>query len=170
MFSPTCLVHCLSGQSSYYDLTVPTASGDAFSLSQALNNWYQAKQPTHVISPCTGWKCTQACGVSTYGAAEPCNMGSDGCEAVVLATPQTISEPQPATSDATPVMPGTPAPPLGSGETIGEMHEGVAGQQASPVDGDGGSGLSPYQMAAVRGQAPAGQGTFYAGRRLLASA
>ena len=72
VFSPTCLLHCLSGQPSYQDLWVnlPTAN---WTMSRALTAWYFQDIPVQVVSPCRGWNCTAACGATANGI--PCNAG-----------------------------------------------------------------------------------------------
>ena len=72
VFSPTCLLHCLSGQPSYQDLWVnlPTSN---WTMSRALTAWYFQDIPVQVVSPCQGWNCTAACGATSTGI--PCNSG-----------------------------------------------------------------------------------------------
>jgi hypothetical protein len=84
VFSPTCLVHCLSGQIIFSDLQV-----DGTNMADALSNWYFNGAPTSVVSSCTGWECINACGIIIAGypnAGLPCNTGSSGCVPVELAT------------------------------------------------------------------------------------
>ena len=101
VFSPTCLVHCLSGQNTYFQFYV---NGE--SMSTALNAWYFDNQPTSVVSACTGWECTSQCGVTSKGT--PCNMVGGGsketCNAVSLPTTE-ADEPPPATEDAVQLLP-----------------------------------------------------------------
>jgi hypothetical protein len=105
VFSPTCLVHCLSGQPTFSDLTV---AGTSF--SNALSNWYFNGAQTQVVSSCTGWSCINQCGIVATGnpnAGLPCNTGTQGCSPVQLATD----------ADGTVVWPpgmGPPAPAPGT--------------------------------------------------------
>ena len=122
VFSPTCLVHCLSGQNTYFEFyvngetmsrcVIPTAAASPFSSHSlpfspsALNAWYFDGQPTSVVSSCTGWACTAQCGVTSKGT--PCNMAlstkTQTCQAVSLPTTET-DEPPPATEDAVQLLP-----------------------------------------------------------------
>lgn len=90
VFSPTCLVHCLSGQDTYQDLLV-----NGISFSQAFAAWW-AGTPTSVVDPCQGWDCINQCGVDAKGLG--CNMGDSGCTAISLPT-VTSDEQPPATSE-----------------------------------------------------------------------
>jgi hypothetical protein len=90
VFSPTCLVHCLSGQDTFQNLLV---NGQSF--SQAFAAWWSG-QPTRVISACQGWDCINQCGVTGKGL--PCNMGDADCTALSIPT-ETSDEPPPATSE-----------------------------------------------------------------------
>jgi len=90
VFSPTCLVHCLSGQTTYENLLV-----NGISLSQALASWWSGV-PTSVVSPCQGWDCVNQCGITYQGLG--CNMGDSGCTAMNIPV-ATTDEPPPATSD-----------------------------------------------------------------------
>jgi hypothetical protein len=69
IFSPTCLVHCLSGQPSYQALKVNNVS-----MSEALDAWYFSGANVQVISACSGWACTAVCGATKSGV--PCNAGT----------------------------------------------------------------------------------------------
>ncbi len=102
IFSPTCLVHCLSGQPSYQNLIV-----NNMSMSDALNAWYFNEQEVQVISRCEGWNCTSACGATNNGV--PCNAGT-GYKAT-LCLPLDIptsspEEPAPATATTGVAIPG----------------------------------------------------------------
>jgi hypothetical protein len=96
VYSPTCLVHCLSGQPIFQDLTI-----NGVSMASALAAWYFQDAPTRVVSQCTGWACTSQCGIIANGyvnAGLPCNTGSsNGCEPIELATDPdgTVVEPPP---------------------------------------------------------------------------
>jgi len=94
VYSPTCLVHCLSGQPTFADFLT-----NGVSMSAALSDWYFGDQPTSVVSPCQGFSCTSACGVNVHGL--PCNLdgAGDSCQPVQLPTSEP-NEPAPATSDA----------------------------------------------------------------------
>jgi|APGre2960657444_1045066.scaffolds.fasta_scaffold01090_5 hypothetical protein len=102
VFSPTCLVHCLSGQSTFSSFLV-----NGQSLNDALSAWYFDATPTSVVSACQGWACTSQCGVTQQGL--PCNMGSTSaggtCQAVQLAT-SSPTEPAAATDNAVQELPG----------------------------------------------------------------
>jgi hypothetical protein len=94
VFSPTCLVHCLSGQTTYSQLIV---AGSSF--SQAVDKWYFDNQPVQVVSQCNGWQCINQCGIfsdNAVGAGLPCNMGQPNCVPVQLATDVNgvVTEPQ----------------------------------------------------------------------------
>jgi len=86
IFSSTCLSHCLSGQPTYQDFLV-----NNYSMSTVLNAWYfggkdaQLGNNGQVISICSGWPCTGACGVNSQSGL-PCNMGDPKCQAVNLQT------------------------------------------------------------------------------------
>ena len=84
VYSPSCLVHCLSGEPSYYTFTV---NGET--MSSALNAWFFDELPTSVVSPCVGWACVEACGVTATSL--PCNIGAAGCSPVSLPTDQSAS-------------------------------------------------------------------------------
>jgi hypothetical protein len=96
VYSPTCLVHCLSGQPIFQDLTV-----NGVSMASALSSWYFQGTATQVVSTCNGWPCTAQCGIIGNGyvnAGMPCNTGSsNGCEPIELATDPdgTVIEPPP---------------------------------------------------------------------------
>ena len=97
VFSPTCLVHCLSGQTTYSQLIV---AGSSFSA--AVNKWYFDNQPVQVVSQCNGWQCINQCGIfsdGSVGAGLPCNMGDQNCVPVQLATDVNgvVTEPQGST-------------------------------------------------------------------------
>ena len=102
VFSPTCLVHCLSGQESYQELKVGN-----WSMSSALDAWYFGAEPVHVVSPCQGWNCTAACGATNNGI--PCNIGT-GYKATTcypLTLPTSVpDEPQAANSTEGIPIPG----------------------------------------------------------------
>lgn len=100
LYSPTCLVHCLMAQATYYQFTV-----NGQTPGQALSAWYFDKEPTSVVSACQGWTCTEQCGVTTWGASIPCNMGPPTCEALVLPT-YLNTTPGPASSEAEVILPG----------------------------------------------------------------
>ena len=99
VYSPTCLVHCLTGQNSYFQFTV-----NGISMGSALNDWYFNGATSHVVSGCQGWSCTQQCGVDEEGI--PCNIGGPelSCSPVSLPTSSPSEEP-PATEDAVLVTP-----------------------------------------------------------------
>ena len=80
----SCLVHCLSGEPSYYQFTV-----NGQTMSTALNAWFFDGTPTSVVSPCVGWACIEACGVTSTSL--PCNIGTSGCSPVSLPTDQSAS-------------------------------------------------------------------------------
>ena len=91
VYSPTCLVHCLSGQATYYEFYITQADQSQVTLSNALDAWFFDQTPTVVVSPCVGWACTQQCGVANWGAAIPCNLGPENtatptCEPYSLPT------------------------------------------------------------------------------------
>jgi len=100
LYSPTCLVHCLMAQATYYQFQV-----NGQTPGQALSAWYFDQTPTSVVSSCQGWACTTQCGVTTWGASIPCNMGPATCEALVLPT-YLNTTPAPASSDAELILPG----------------------------------------------------------------
>ena len=102
VFSPTCLVHCLSGQESYQSLMVGN-----WSMSTALDAWYFNDEPVRVISPCLGWNCTSACGATNNGI--PCNIGTGykATECYPLSLPTSSpDEPAPSTSLVGVAIPG----------------------------------------------------------------
>ena len=80
IFAPTCLVHCLSGQSSFNQL-----QADNTTLDAALAAWYFNGETVRAVSDCIGWPCVNACGVDLYNSL-PCNMGDYNCSALTLAT------------------------------------------------------------------------------------
>ncbi len=102
VFSSTCLVHCLSGQPSFQALTVNNVS-----MSEALNAWYFDAEPTSVVSTCSGWPCTAACGATNNGI--PCVMGTGykATQCFALDVPTSIpDEPGPANSTTGVPIPG----------------------------------------------------------------
>jgi len=90
VFAPTCLVHCLSGQSSYHTLWAANTT-----LGAALSTWYFNGQGVNAVSDCVGWSCIDACGVDLQNSL-PCNIGAAQCSALTLA-----SEPGATTSTDT---------------------------------------------------------------------
>ena len=80
VFAPTCLVHCLSGQTSFHTLT---AAGTT--LAASLTSWYFNQEGVMAVSPCIGWDCINACGVDLQNSL-PCNIGSPQCSALTLAS------------------------------------------------------------------------------------
>ena len=94
VFSPTCLVHCLSGQTTFQQLLV-----NGVSMAATLHAWWTGDASgSQVISPCQGWDCVNQCGVTYNGL--PCNMGDKGCSPMTLPT-ETSDEPAPASVSAT---------------------------------------------------------------------
>ena len=89
VFSPTCLVHCLSGQTTWNELMVTSPGAPtAMSLSQSLSSWYFNAEATSVVSDCTGWACITQCGVDLQTGL-PCNMppaAGATCSALSLST------------------------------------------------------------------------------------
>jgi len=101
VFSPTCLVHCLSGQQSYGNIRV-----DWQNLSTALEAWYFRGQDTQLISTCRGWNCTSVCGATNNGV--PCTIGT-GYKATTcypLQFPSITTEPGPASAPKGVPIPG----------------------------------------------------------------
>jgi hypothetical protein len=137
VFSPTCLAHCLSGQTTYDAFTIGGQS-----MEQAVMNWWQG-QPTRVVSPCTGWACVNECGATSNGL--PCNMGTEGCTALVLPTS----------------LPNEPAPAAPAPQQAQAPQGGSSVQEQEPS-------LSPEQQASL--QQLQAQQSRSASRRLLAAA
>ena len=81
VWSPTCLVHCISGQSTYSQLM---ADGPGTSMQTAVETWFFGGIQQRVISPCQGWACVNACGVSEQGL--PCNTGDKDCNPITIST------------------------------------------------------------------------------------
>ena len=79
VFSPTCLVHCLSGQSTFTGLEVAGTN-----MGAALSAWYFGHQEVKAVSGCQGWQCTQQCGINGQTGL-PCNTGTPGCQPIELA-------------------------------------------------------------------------------------
>lgn len=96
VYSPTCLVHCLSGQASFSQFLVSVANGapPSVSLNDALSAWYFGTTGlTSAISPCIGYAaCTPACGVDALGIPCTMNLSSVQCDAVSLPTTWTASD------------------------------------------------------------------------------
>ena len=94
VFSPTCLVHCLSGQNSFSNLLVsPAPAAPGVSFNDVLTSWYFGTTGLiSAISPCSGYtQCTPACGVDYAGA--PCNVNNQQqCYPVSLPTEWTASD------------------------------------------------------------------------------
>ena len=78
VFSPTCLVHCLSGQTTFTELTSAGTTLDA-----ALTAWYFTGDDVLAVSDCIGWGCTRSCGVD-LSTGLPCNMGTSGCTPITV--------------------------------------------------------------------------------------
>jgi hypothetical protein len=117
IYSPTCLVHCISGQPSYQNLIT-----NNMSMSDALNAWYFNEQEVQVISRCQGWNCTNACGATNNGV--PCNAGTGykATQCLPLDIPTSgLDMPAPAT-DAT----GVPIP--------GDSSDGTVSSFGTPSD------------------------------------
>jgi len=89
VFAPSCLVHCLSGQSTFSQLTLTTSStATPVSLDSTLAAWYftgPQDASALAVSSCTGWDCINACGVDLWTGL-PCNMGTTNCTALQLST------------------------------------------------------------------------------------
>jgi len=79
-WAPTCLVHCLSGQSTFSQLLIGTAN-----MAGAVMHWYNSGEAVRVASSCTGWDCVYQCGVNSVSGL-PCNMGTPGCQPIQLPT------------------------------------------------------------------------------------
>ena len=107
VFSATCLAHCLSGQPTFTQFRV-----NGVSMSQALNSWYfdTGAEALQVVSACSGWQCTAACGVNT-ATGQPCNGGTTDCVPVALTTPSASSDTSTDTSTSEPEAPPAPGWP-----------------------------------------------------------
>jgi hypothetical protein len=78
VFSPTCLVHCLSGDAPFSQL-----AGAGTTLAASLASWYFEGAHVSAVSSCVGWQCTQQCGVDLQNGM-PCNMGTKGCSPITV--------------------------------------------------------------------------------------
>ena len=81
VFAPTCLVHCLSGQTTWSQLSAANTT-----MSQAVAEWYFNGVETVVVSDCIGWSCVNACGVNLWTGLQ-CNIGGpqgSGCTPLSL--------------------------------------------------------------------------------------
>ena len=74
VFAPTCLVHCLSGQTKNGQTPFTQLKTAGTSLAAALSAWYFNYDDVHAVSDCIGWQCTTACGVDLR-TGMPCMMG-----------------------------------------------------------------------------------------------
>jgi hypothetical protein len=91
VFSPTCLVHCLSGQTKNGQTPFTQLQSAGTSLAASLSAWYFLNEDVLAVSDCIGWQCTQACGVDMRTGL-PCNMGADmqgtqECSAISVMVP-----------------------------------------------------------------------------------
>ena len=89
VYSPTCLVHCISGQITFSSFLV-----NGVSMNDALNAWYFNATPTSVVSACQGWACTSQCGYTPQGL--PCNMGTTTSGGTCIADQLPTSSPNEA--------------------------------------------------------------------------
>jgi hypothetical protein len=130
VFSSTCLSHCLSGQPIFTELKVLGES-----MSSALSAWYFGTGTARVVSPCTGWACTAACGVNT-ATGQPCNGGTVDCRPLRLAVDASEGSVPPVAP-----APGWPPTPPAAPPSPPVDIAGVAATEAS---------LSPSQLKALR--------------------
>ena len=123
VYAPTCLVHCLSGQATYNQLTTA-----GMTMADVLNAWYfQGGKGGRLISKCVGWNCTQACGVGSgyLNSGLPCNAGSPNCTAIVMATSD-------HSTDGAPVPP--PAPTQSADVVVGDEEDHILSKEVSAVE------------------------------------
>ena len=73
VFSPTCLVHCLSGQTKNGQTPFTQLETAGTTLSAALSAWYFQGDAVHAVGDCIGWDCINACGVDLRTGL-PCMM------------------------------------------------------------------------------------------------
>ena len=73
VFSPTCLVHCLSGQTKNGQTPFSQLQSAGTTLAAALTAWYVNGDDVLAVSDCVGWNCTYACGIDMRTGL-PCNM------------------------------------------------------------------------------------------------
>lgn len=75
VFSPTCLVHCLSGQTMNGVVPFTQIESAGTTLAAALEAWFFQGDAVLAVSDCTGWDCTKACGVDDR-TGMPCMMNT----------------------------------------------------------------------------------------------
>ena len=100
VFSPTCLVHCLSGQTTFVDLV-----SDDTTLGASLSAWYFSGQDVQAVSSCTGFNCINACGID-LDTGLPCNMNTNGQQCTALSLPVDVGG---STSDSSAPAPSPQA-------------------------------------------------------------
>ena len=74
VFSPTCLVHCLSGQTKNGQTPFTQIEAADTTLAAALEAWFFQGDDVHAVNNCIGWEGTKACGVDLRTGL-PCMMG-----------------------------------------------------------------------------------------------
>ena len=92
VFSSTCLVHCLSGQTKNGQTPFTQIEAAGTTLAAALSAWFFQGDAVHAVSDCIGWQCTNACGVDLRTGL-PCMMGQsmslagETCSAITALVP-----------------------------------------------------------------------------------
>jgi hypothetical protein len=155
VYSSTCLMHCLSGQTTYDAVTV-----NGISMSSALNSWFFDGEQTRVVSACTGWDCTNACGVTSQGL--PCNMGGKGCSPLNLPT-RLPDEPAPAAAPAAGQQQQQQAQQQAQ-QSVQSQEPALSAQQQQQLQ------LLQQQQAQQQAQQQQQQGRRSASRRILDAA
>lgn len=149
VFSATCMVHCLSGQATFADLTV-----NGISMSTAVAEWFFQGESVHVVSACTGWACTNQCGLDPQGLA--CNIvASDPTCKLYPAPEESASAPRGA---ANPTSSGAPPArkqfPVSLEALSGSLGAKTSGSSSS--DGGGKAGSVTHMLSNLFMQVPAG--------------
>lgn len=92
VFSPTCLVHCLSGQTKNGQTPFTQLETAGTTLSAALSAWYFQGDDVHAVSDCIGWDCINACGVDMRTGLpcmmnEPMSLAGETCSKITAMVP-----------------------------------------------------------------------------------
>jgi hypothetical protein len=136
VFSPTCLVHCLSGQSTFVDLL-----SDGTTLGASLSAWYFSGQDVNAVSSCTGFNCINACGIDLQTGL-PCNMNTAQCTALSLSVDAGGSTSEAAAPAPSPQAEGivkaienslTPAQQAALGDTVSGANQQTVASPPPPL-------------------------------------
>ena len=92
VFAPTCLVHCLSGQTKNGQTPFTQIETAGTTLAAALSAWFFHGDAVHAVSDCIGWQCINACGVDLRTGLpcmmnEPMSLAGETCSRITAMVP-----------------------------------------------------------------------------------